>query len=158
MYEENTNKEKRIAFLSVFSSLCRTGQIDTKTATDIVDSLFIKYPIEETNLPSQNYNGGFGGKKFMNQPKQKPQRCPKCGRMTLYTNKGISAKSGAPYENVKCSDKDGCGFIEWKTLSYEQYRLKDLELKNMGQQHQYDIVEEEEFNQNNNRVPSEYGG
>lgn len=155
------SQDKRISWQGIFKGIMQQP-IDPLKAEDLAyeinKRLYEVYEDEESNLPSQNYNGGFGGKKFMNQPKQKPNKCPKCGRMTLYTNKGISAKSGAPYENVKCSDKDSCGFIEWKSMNYAQHRMKDLEMKNMGQQHQYDIVEEEEFNQNNNRVPPEYGG
>ena len=40
-----------------------------------------------------------------------PTKCPQCGAMTLYHNKGISKKTGKSYENYKCSS---CGYIEWK--------------------------------------------
>jgi len=37
--------------------------------------------------------------------------CPQCGNK-MFNNKGISTKTGKPFENYKCSDKD-CGHIEW---------------------------------------------
>lgn len=129
-YEENENKEKRIAFLSIFSSICRTGQIDTETASKVVDTLFKKYPCEELTQP-----------KTM-EVKQKPARCPKCGSMSYYNNKGISSKSGQPYENNKCSK---CKHIEWKSMNYEAHRLKDIELKSMGERHQLDDLQDEQF-------------
>ena len=35
--------------------------------------------------------------------------CPECGNK-LYHNKGISKKTGKPYENWKCGD---CEYIKW---------------------------------------------
>jgi len=87
------------------------------------------YPAEETmHFTSQgpltsserklvDYSPTNNLKQFEKEQKQKPTRCPHCGKMSLYNNKGISKKSGAPYENVKCSNKD-CGFLEWKTMDY----------------------------------------
>lgn len=40
---------------------------------------------------------------------EKPGKCPKCGNITLYHNKGISQKNNRPFENYKCR----CGYLEW---------------------------------------------
>ena len=37
--------------------------------------------------------------------------CPQCSNK-MFHNTGISQKTGKPFENYKCSDKD-CGHIEW---------------------------------------------
>lgn len=42
----------------------------------------------------------------------KPIVCPKCRKISLWENKGISKSSGKPYHNVKCKE---CGYLEWIT-------------------------------------------
>ena len=37
------------------------------------------------------------------------KRCPNCGN-NLFHNKGISKKTGKPYENYKCGQ---CDYIKW---------------------------------------------
>ena len=37
------------------------------------------------------------------------QICPECGS-NMYHNKGISKKTGKPYENYKCGE---CKYIQW---------------------------------------------
>jgi hypothetical protein len=44
----------------------------------------------------------------MNKTETKP--CSICGGGTMYHNKGISKKTGKPYENWKCS---ACKEVEW---------------------------------------------
>jgi hypothetical protein len=44
--------------------------------------------------------------------------CPQCGNK-MFHNKGVSKKTGKPYENWKCGDK-ACGNIEWVDLKAEK--------------------------------------
>lgn len=158
MYNNNQDEStsKRISFQSIFSSLCtlhQGGKYDFSQLEDLAHAinkrLHETYPTEVSNLPDQKTMNEQA--KYNNYPesnsfgKQKPTKCPQCGRFTLYKNKGISKKSGAPYENVKCANKE-CGFIEWKTMNYDQHKAKDLELKNMRQQNDIDNIEEENYN------------
>jgi len=43
---------------------------------------------------------------------EKPTRCPKCNQFKFYHNKGVSSKTGKPWENHKCANKE-CNYIEW---------------------------------------------
>jgi hypothetical protein len=112
MYEENPNKEKRIAFLSIFSSLCRTGQIDTETASKVVDSLFEKYPLEGAKT--------YQPKTMSNLPAGKGKICPvpDCGHPMIRQFNKKNPK--AP--DWKCSDKN-CKFSKaydggWKKSEF----------------------------------------
>ena len=143
MYEENSSQSKKISFQSIFSSLCNLYQHITpaedlvgelkQMAFDINDELHKKYPVEvKTQTTMQPTQQGA---------KQKPRRCPKCGSMSYYNNKGIS-KAGNPYENNKCSK---CKHIEWLSDNYYSAEAK------AKAQAQDDIDD-----QANNQIPPEY--
>jgi transposase-like protein len=130
------SKDKQIAWQGIFKGIMQQ-QIDPLKAEDLAyainERLQAKYPLEEETQTAQKSDT------------QKPTRCPKCGKFSVYHNKGISKKSNAPYENYKCSNKN-CDYIKWETTNYEQKRLRDIELKSMRQQEDLDIIEEEEYN------------
>ena len=133
MYEENPNKEKRIAFLSVFSSLCRTGQVDTKTTKAVVDNLFKSYPLEEKQT-KQTY-----------KPKSmKEEECAKCGAPLKY-REGVKKEAGKPdkpWRGQFCQNRE-CKNVIWMPHRDTQDNAN----------HQ-DSIEDEAHNQ----PPSEYGG
>lgn len=52
--------------------------------------------------------------------------CPECGSK-LYHNKGISKKTGKPYENWKCGE---CEYIKWVDIQNEPVLKSDA----MGQE------------------------
>jgi predicted RNA-binding Zn-ribbon protein involved in translation (DUF1610 family) len=125
-------KEKGMMHMNYFRTLCefyKGGQlldddINSK-AKKMVKDVWETYRGEDKQEQSQSTQRDSGAK-------QKPTQCPECGKMTLYNNKGISSKSGTPYENVKCSNKD-CGYLKWKTMNYDQHRLKEIERRQLDE-------------------------
>ena len=107
------NQDKRISWQGIFKGIMQQP-IDPLKAEDLAyeinKRLYEVYPaeIQLTQRPMQE--------------KQRPARCPNCGAMAYYNNKGISAKSGAPYENWKCSK---CKHIVWATKTYDQHKEAD---------------------------------
>jgi hypothetical protein len=137
-YNQDESTSKRISFQSIFSSLCNLhqgGKFDFSQLEDMAHAvnkrLHEMYPTESEPVPVQRPIVSIG-------EKQKPLRCPQCGKMSVYHNKGISKKSGAPYENHKCSNKD-CGYIKWATKTYDQHKEEDRARK---QQSDLDYLEE----------------
>jgi lysyl-tRNA synthetase class I len=49
--------------------------------------------------------------------------CQKCGKIFAYHNKGVSKKTGKPYENYKCN----CGNIEWVNLDETPEKIAEAE-------------------------------
>jgi uncharacterized protein with PIN domain len=131
MYEESPNKEKRIAFLSIFSSLCRTGQIDTKTAKEVVDTLFKEYPIEGT------------------KPMYKPQSitnedvCPDCGGV-LKEKSGV--KNGRAWSGAFCQNPN-CKKVIWYP---KQTRAQTI--KSMGEDMMQDEANHPQFDDYGNPI------
>lgn len=130
MYEENPNKEKRIAFLSVFSSIARTGAIDTKTASEVVDSLFKKYPLEEvkrtTSVPRAY------------QPEQiSGDKCPDCGGV-LKEKSGI--KNGRKWSGQFCQNPE-CKKVIWLPK-----QTRDQTVKSMHNDADYEANQQENYN------------
>lgn len=129
------SKDKRISFLSLFSSISQNEKDPSKVedlAYAFNKRLYEVYPITEEEV-----------KETKIMEKSKPTKCPKCGRLSLYNNKGISKKSGAPYENVKCSNKS-CGYIEWKTMNYAQHREQET-IKSMHNDSDYESNQQETY-------------
>jgi len=56
----------------------------------------------------------------MEQQYMNDKNCPKCGSK-IFHNKGISKKTGKPYENYKCG---GCDYIRWVDLTGEGQGFK----------------------------------
>jgi len=138
MYNESESTSKRISFQSIFSSLCNLyqgGKQDFSQLEDMAyainERLHIKYPCE----PEQ---------KTLLEDKPKPSKCPKCGRFSVYHNKGISKKSGAPYENYKCSNKV-CGYINWISLDYDGNKERARAIKSMRQDEDLDVIAQENY-------------
>lgn len=135
------NNEKQISWQGIFKGIMQQEK-DALKAEDLAYAIHgrlqEKYPLEEQ--PMQNNSKPMQTTQRMGE-KQKPTRCPQCGKMSLYNNKGISKRSGAPYENVKCANKD-CGFIEWKTMNYEQHRQADI-IKSMHDDSNYEANQQE---------------
>ena len=119
-------KDKRISFLSLFSTLTDYYKGTDKELADIVDlteklnsRLYIDYPFpEETEVQKAT-------------EKQIPMVCPQCKKKSLYHNKGISPKSNAPYENYKCSK---CKYIQWVSSTYDQKKAQESKLDEMKQE------------------------
>lgn len=142
MYQEDANTSKRISFQSIFSSLCNLhqgGNFDFSQLEDMAyninERLHTKYPCEETPVQNQPATGD----------KQKPAKCPKCGKFSIYHNKGISKKSGAPYENYKCSNKV-CDYIQWVTLNYDQHRAQ-ARTKSMSEDSSFEANLQENYDE-----------
>ena len=152
MYNQDESTSKRISFQSILSSLCNLYQGGTYDFSQLEDMaytinnrLHTAYPCEETR-PMQNQPTISSG------VKQKPNQCPKCGKMTLYHNKGKS-RAGNPYENYKCK----CGFIEWKTSNYYVDSEK-AHLKSMRQDEDINQLGQEDYDARQQEVNSQYQG
>jgi len=159
-YEENINKEKRIAFLSVFSSICRTGQIDTETAGKVVDSLFNRYPADEEPMvrkPIQNNSKPMQPRQG-NKPtvKQTTEQCPSCGK-NMRELEGDSYsnyyKKMVHYRMLVCPDsnKDGSGPCQQKPIKLPVFN-KEQQAKAQSE----DAILEESNQNYDESVPAEY--
>jgi DNA-directed RNA polymerase subunit M/transcription elongation factor TFIIS len=135
MYQEDPNKNKRISWLSIFSTLAELEpkvkvELLSATAFEMVDNLYKRYPTEEQHI----YNHS---EPTQIKPKSnKPTKCPKCQQFSLYHNTGISKKNNQPFENYKCK----CGYIQWVDLKEKESTF-------------IDSVQDEV-----QHIPEEYGG
>jgi len=62
-------------------------------------------------------------KKNIKDTSQTNSVCPKCGKLFAYHNKGVSKKTGKPYENYKCN----CGNIKWINLDETPETIAEAE-------------------------------
>lgn len=127
MYQEDPNKEKRIAFLSIFSSICRTGQIDTKTAGEITDNLFKKYPLEEKTMPTYKATG------YNSKPTAEGDTCA-CGLPREY-REGI--KDGKKWRAMFCKKK-ACKPIWLPNLKEMERAKAEDDMQDVANHQQFD--------------------
>ena len=96
-------KDKRISWLSIFSSLCSQTGNEPKQLAEVAyvlnDALYQKYPFPTDNVPVARTTTSIGGMK-----------CPKCGADMKMREKEGSKFWGCPNYRTK-----GC-----KTLPYNE--------------------------------------
>lgn len=120
---QDSNKDKRISFLSLYSTLAPLTENAETKAFELNERLYEKYPISMQGGGNHqvSYNNRTTPPK--NAPQSdKPTTCPQCGNQSLYHNIGISKKNNKPFENYKCNK---CQHIEWVDRKLEEHMAED---------------------------------
>jgi hypothetical protein len=164
MYNQDESTSKRISFQSIFSSLCNLyqgGKYDFSQLEDLSHEvnkrLHEMYPAEVK--PIVEYSPTIAQEMFRKETKPvRGKFCPVCQSPMIRQTEKKNPK--AP--DWKCSNK-ACKFqkaydggwrkSEFITGVWDEPDTKQAEIKNMGQQSQLDVIQQDEYNQ---QIPPEY--
>ena len=136
------SKDKQISWQGIFKGIMQQP-IDPLKAEDLAYA--INGRLYEAYPDSAQKPQGGAIRPFTGVNKSKPTKCPQCGQNALWNNKGVSKKSGAPYENLKCKN---CGYIKWLSKTYDQHQQESR-----GDMQQIEILEDNELNED----PRQFG-